>query len=469
MRPILRPMYAKVRGQGLPSRVMPAQKLNPVGRRRPALIGVVAAVALGALFFSAFSAITDSGSGRGDDRLERVAYFADWNTANRDYLIKDVAQSGAADHLTRIIWAFGYVDKKGRCSIPEDSDQPWELYQRRYEAEESLNGEADSYEQPLAGSLNQLVMLKEKYPDLRVSLSLGGWNWSTYFSEAVKDEESRREFVSSCLDLWLRGDLPVLEEEPQGGEGVAAGAFDGIDLDWEWPVSGGKEGNTESPDDRRNLTLAVKEFRRQMDELEAETGRRYDLSVSLANGTDQLTTSYEPEMFDAIDFATVQGYDFTGAWSDVTDHHSQLYAPEGAPNDASTDRTVRRYLDYGLPPDKLLLGFPAFGRGWTGVSPENFGRYAPADSGAEGTYGEAVDPYGELKYRSGRRFHDPINGAYWLYDGNEWWTFDTPEIVRMKGAYVREMNLGGLMMWNLDMDPEADLVTAMDESLEQGE
>ncbi|MBB6170905.1 chitinase [Nocardiopsis mwathae] len=444
---------------------MSAQKPPSKARRRTALIGVITAVALGALFFSAFSVITDAGRGDGPARLERMAYFAEWNTANRDYLLKDVADSGAAERLTRIIWAFGDVDSDGRCSIPEDSDQPWELYQRRYDADESVDGQADSYEQPIAGSLHQLLLLREEYPDLRVGLSLGGWNWSTYFSDAVKDEESRREFVSSCIDLWLRGDLPRLGDEPQGGEGVAEGAFDGIDIDWEWPVSGGKEGNVERPEDRRNLTLVVEEFRRQMDELGAETGERYDLSVSVANGEEQIPASYEPEMFAKVDFVTVQGYDFTGAWSDVTDHHSQLYAPPGAPDDASTDRTVRQYLDYGLPADKLVLGFPAFGRGWTGVGPDDFGRYSQAEAGAEGSYGESTDPYGELKYRSGQRFFDPVNGAYWLYDGNEWWTYDTPEIVRMKGAYVRELNLGGLMMWNLDMDPEGDLVTAMDESL----
>ncbi|WP_020380467.1 glycoside hydrolase family 18 protein [Nocardiopsis chromatogenes] len=440
-------------------------------RKGRVLIGVVAAVSLGALFFGAFTRVVDyapSSWSVGGNGLHRLAYFADWNTANRGYSIKDMRDSGAAERLTRVMWAFGEVSDEGRCFIDPEADQPWEIYQRRYEAGESVDGAADDYEQALAGSLNQLRKLREEEPSLSASISIGGWNTSTYFSEAVRTEESRREFVSSCIDLWIRGDLPRLNDEPQGGPGAAAGVFDGIDLDWEWPGGSGHPDNVEHPDDPRNFTLVVQEFRRQLDALEEETGEEYALSVSLANDAEIIDASYEPEVFEPIDFATVQGYDFTGSWSSTTDHHSQLYAPSGDEGDPSSDRAVRQLLGHGLPPEKLVLGFPGFGRGWSGVSPEGFGRYAPAQGPAEGDYGEATDSYGDLRDRPGQRFLDPIHGAYWLYDGDEWWTYDTPEIVRMKGAYVRREELGGLMLWNLDMDPDAELVEAMDESLKGG-
>lgn len=213
---------------------------------------------------------------------ERIGYFADWNVANRGYTVNELRNSGAPEHLTRLMWAFGNIDRDGLCFIPEDShDQPWELYQRRYGEDESVSGEADEYEQELAGGLNQLRQLRAEYPDLGASLSLGGWNWSVNFSTAARTEESREAFVTSCLDLWLRGNLPVRGGEPQGGEGVAAGVFDGIDLDWEWPGGQGNPDNVEHPDDARNFTLLVAEFRRQMDELSRETGDDYLLSVSL--------------------------------------------------------------------------------------------------------------------------------------------------------------------------------------------
>ncbi|RNL86113.1 glycoside hydrolase family 18 protein [Halostreptopolyspora alba] len=438
--------------------------VRPGTRKKGMALGVGVAAALGALFFSAFTAFTDTGVD-GPEERQRVAYFADWNVANRDYSIKDFVDSGAAERLTRVQWAFGDVNEDGRCHIPEDADQPWELYQRRYDADESVDGEADSYDQPLAGSLNQLRKAQEEHPDLSASISLGGWNWSRYFSNAVRTKEAREEFVSSCIDLWLRGDLPTMNGEPQGGDGVAEGIFDGIDLDWEWPGGDGKEGNIERPEDRRNFTLVVREFRSQLNELEAETGEEYALTVSLGNSEEIMESSYQPELFNLVDFATVQGYDFTGSWSDVTDHHSQLYAHQDAPTDASVASTVQRYLDHGLPPEKLIVGFPGYGRGWQGVSDDKFGRFAPADGAADGGYGTGTDAYVDLEERDGRRFHDPLNGAYWIYDGDEWWSYDTPRVVEQKGRYVREEGLGGLMLWNLDMDPEGELVEAMDESL----
>nr|WP_242677402.1 glycoside hydrolase family 18 protein [Streptomonospora litoralis] len=401
----------------------------------------------------------------GSSAVHRIAYFADWNQAVRDYRVSDVADSGAAARLTRLMWAFGEIDADGRCHIPDDS--AWELYQRRYSAAESVDGAADSYEQPLAGGLRQLRELRERYPELGASISLGGWNTSVHFSTAVRTEESRREFVSSCLDLWLRGDLPVRDGEPQGGPGVAAGVFDGIDLDWEWPGGDGHPDNIEHPADRRNFTLLVREFRRQLDELGDQTGREYTLSASLPGDTQRMRDGYEPEVFEPLDFATVQGYDLTGPWSSVTGHHSQLYAPEGAAPAVGVHSVVQGYLEHGLPAEKLVVGFPGFGRGWRGVGQQtSFGRRAEAEAPASGDYGEHAASYAELEQRDARRYFDPVNGAYWLVDGGEWWSYDTPRVVARKGAYARERGLGGLMLWNLDMDPEGDLVRAMDTALD---
>jgi chitinase len=45
-----------------------------------------------------------------------------------------------------------------------------------------------------------------------------------------------------------------------GGPGAAAGVFDGIDLDWEWPGSEGNVGNVIRPEDRENFTRLLREF-----------------------------------------------------------------------------------------------------------------------------------------------------------------------------------------------------------------
>ncbi|WP_397221162.1 glycoside hydrolase family 18 protein [Nocardiopsis lambiniae] len=424
--------------------------------RRP-LLALGAVLMAGVLITGVFVAASGN-------RPQRIGYFADWNVANRDFTIKNLADSGVPAHLDRLMWAFGDVSSEGRCHVPGGHDQAWELYQRRYEADESVSGEADDYRQELAGSLHQLRLLQQEHPDLRASLSLGGWNWSRHFSTAARTEESRREFVSSCVDLWLRGDLPVREDEPQGGEGAAAGVFDGIDLDWEWPGGGGRPDNVEHPDDAANFTLLVVEFRRQLDTLADETGREYTLSASLSGSPDQ-AAAYEVEIFEHLDFATVQGYDFSGPWNTETAYHSNLYPPAQDPDANSADAAVSRFVDLGAPSEKLVLGIPAFGRGWQGVDDVDHGLGRPALP-ADDAYDGPTMAFSDLEALDGERFLDEEAGAFSLRVGDQWWTYDDPDVIAIKGDYVLGRGLGGLMVWNLDMDPTGDLVRAMDDSLD---
>ena len=61
--------------------------------------------------------------------------------------------------------------------------------------------------------------------------------------------------MASCIDLFIKGNLPDPGWGGMGGPGAAAGVFDGIDLDWEWPGSDGNVGNIIRPEDKANFTL----------------------------------------------------------------------------------------------------------------------------------------------------------------------------------------------------------------------
>lgn len=56
--------------------------------------------------------------------------------------------------------------------------------------------------------------------------------------------------------------------------------FDGVDLDWEYPVSGGLQGNTVRPEDKQNYVLLLKEIRQQLDTAGALDGKSYLLTVA---------------------------------------------------------------------------------------------------------------------------------------------------------------------------------------------
>src|SRR5207245_492255 len=131
-------------------------------------------------------------------------------------------------------------------------------YGKSYGADISVDGVADTWNQPIAGNFNQLKKLKAKYPNLKIQMSLGGWTYSKYFSDAAATDASRKKLVSSCIDMFIKGNIP--SQGGYGGAGTAKGIFDGFDIDWEYPGSpGGHLGNHYAAADKANYTTLMAE------------------------------------------------------------------------------------------------------------------------------------------------------------------------------------------------------------------
>jgi chitinase len=420
------------------------------------------------------SATTDEQGGPGPGGKRKVGYFTQWGVYDRAYHVKNLDTSGSAAKLTHINYAFGNIDSSGRCFQVNQLGQgdAWADYQRRLTADLTVNGQADVYNQPLAGNLNQLKQLKAKYPHLKVNLSLGGWTWSRYFSNAAQTAASRQAHVSSCLDMWIKGNLPQLGGEPQGGPGSAAGVFDGIDLDWEWPGSEGNTGNVIRPEDKQNFTLLLAEWRRQLDAYGTTTGKHYELTAFLPADPDKVTAGFEVNrIFDHLDFGTVQGYDLHGGWEPVTNNQSAIRLPAGdpGPKPYSLEIAVDAWRNGGAPAGKLVLGIPFYSRGWTGVGSANNGLHQTASGPAPGRYEAGINDYKLIKplLGSGYTLHrDAQSGHAWLFNGSTFWTYDDPVEIARKTAWISANGLGGAMIWSMDGDTaNGELMTAVHQGI----
>jgi chitinase len=433
---------------------------------------VAALAAASALAVATAIPLASADSSARSERAEVVGYFIQWGIYGRNYLVRDVAASGSAERLTVLNYAFGNVAPDAAGNVVCKLGDEWADYQRPWTAAESVDGQEVTWPRPLLGNFQQLRALKERHPQLKVLISLGGWTWSKYFSDAALTDASRSRFVASCIDLFVKGNIPDPGWGGMGGPGAAAGVFDGIDLDWEWPGSEGNAGNIIRAEDKANFTKLVDEFRDQLDELGNATRRDYLLTAFLPAAPAKIDAGFEVDaIFDGLDFATVQGYDLHGAWEPTTNHQSNLYASEKDPSSPrfSVADTVEAYLDRGAPAGELVVGVPFYSRGWTGVAPAGKGLYQPASGAAPGTWEPGVDDYKVVKGRLGQgfeRFWDGKAFAAWLFDGTTFWTFDDPKVMKHKAQFVRNNGLGGLMFWELSGDtPDGELIDAIADGL----
>ncbi|HTF06745.1 MAG TPA: glycoside hydrolase family 18 protein [Asanoa sp.] len=428
---------------------------------------IVAVAAVATLLVTALTAAPASAHDRKGQSFRQVGYFTQWGIYGRAFPVKKLDTSGAAARLTHLNYAFGNVSPDGKCYVdgaaPEGDS--WADYQRSVPAEESVDGVGDTWGEPLNGNFGQLQKLKVKHPDLRVLISLGGWTWSTHFSDAARTDASRQAFVSSCIDLYLKGNLPN-PDGSAGGPGTLHGVFDGIDLDWEWPAAPGDVDTVYRPEDKQNFTKLVAEFRNQLDAYGRTQKKHFDLTAFLPANPTNIDAGYEvPKVMKNLDFATIQGYDFHGSWEATANQQSALRIPSGATlPDFSLATTTDAWIDRGAPRDKLVVGIPYYGRGWTGVTGGRNGLFGTSTGGAApATFEAGYEDYKVLKTLAGtdgyKVYRDLRAGTAWLYNGNTFWTYDDPAVLLQKALWIRSERLGGAMVWSLDGDDDNATLT----------
>ncbi|MGW2401208.1 glycosyl hydrolase family 18 protein [Kitasatospora sp. NPDC001664] len=418
----------------------------------------------------------------------KIGYFTQWSIYARGYSVKQLDTSGTAAKLTHLNYAFANIHPTSKtCFITNkaagnDSDpnagdgagDAWADFGKGWDAGNSVAGTTDTWDQKLAGNFNQLKQLKAKYPNLKMQISIGGWSYSKWFSDASLTDASRKALVSSCIDMYIKGNLPTIDG--RGGAGSAAGIFDGIDLDWEWPNSEGHLGNILRPADKANYTLLAQEFRRQLDALTATTGKKYTLSAFLPADPAKVDLGIDvPGLFGAFDFATIQGYDYHGAWEMQTNQQSGIKLAAGDPNPVarqfSSEIAIGAYLSRGAPKSKLTLGIPFYGRGWTGVPRGTTnGLFQSATGPAPGSYENGFEDYKKLKTMANGGgytiYRDPVAGHSYIYNGTVFYTYDDPTEIARKTAWIKSQGLAGAMIWSFDGDTtNGELMTAVDSGL----
>ncbi|MFJ4499226.1 glycosyl hydrolase family 18 protein [Streptomyces sp. NPDC088864] len=377
----------------------------------------------------------DDGGNQTGDKVN-LGYFAEWGVYGRNYHVKNLDTSGSAAKITHINYAFGNV-QGGKCTIGDS----YADYEKAYTADQSVDGVADTWDQPLRGSFNQLRKLKAKYPHIKVLWSFGGWTWSGGFGQASQNAAA---FADSCYKLV---------EDPRWAD-----VFDGIDIDWEYPNACGLTCDTSGPDALKKLTSALR----------TKFGKDYLVTAAItADGSQggKIDLADYAGAAQSLNWYNVMTYDFFGGWDakGPTAPHSPLTSYAGIPKDGfNSADAIAKLKAQGVPASKLLLGIGFYGRGWTGVTQAAPG--GTATGAAPGTYEAGIEDYKVLKNTCPST--GTIAGTAYAHCGTNWWSYDTPATIKSKMAWAKTQGLGGAFFWEFSGDTtNGELVTAMNSGL----
>jgi chitinase len=341
--------------------------------------------------------------------LHVVGYYADW-TAGR-YPLAGIP----AGKLTHVNYAFAKIGPDNKIT---------------FNAGPALNtvypGDCAEAGCP-HGLFNQITLIKQKFPHLKFMMSVGGWTDSGPFYEMAAGDESRRTFVESCAAF--------LKTYPQ---------FDGIDIDWEHPVAGGLQPG--QPRDAQTYLLLLQDLRRVL-------GSGKLLTVAASASQRGIEPLLYGEMSKVLDFVNVMAYDYHSGSRAHVGYNSALYDNKDPQHPTSnTHSSVQMLIGKGVPPAKVVVGVPFYGRGWSGVES------AAVWSAAGGTMqvgGYTVIAEKFLAPGSGFvRAWDDVAKMPSLYNATtkEWITYEDPQSMRLKGEYIVAQKLGGAMFWELSND-----------------
>ena len=324
--------------------------------------------------------------------LRVIGYYAEWK---KQFPVEKIP----ADKLTHVNYAFAIV-KDGKIAL-RDAEQA-------------------------RANFPKLVELKKKHPRMRTLISVGGWADSEGFSDAALTHSTRAEFAHSCASF------------------MRAHGFDGVDIDWEFPVSGGEKGNVERPEDKRNFTALVKDLRTTM-------GDRYEISFAAGGFQEFLEEAIEwKEVMDLVDRVNLMTYDLVNGNSTVTGHHTPLYSTKQQRE--STDNAVQYLVKLGIPANKLVIGSAFYGRMWENVAATNNGLYQSGKfkKGVNfRNFGKEVSPSTGFKL-----YWDDVAKAPYAYNASQklFVTYDDKRSMDLKTTYALEQGLNGIMFWEITND-----------------
>lgn len=358
----------------------------------------------------------------------------------------------AASYLTHVVFAF--VQMKSDGTLVVGSADP----------DNSNNINVDTKKSYLR--LYEIKAAKEKSGNrLRTIFAVGGWANSQFYSTVSGSEQLTQNFIRTGLEILDYFNM------------------DGIDIDWEYPVTGGANDGTKQ--DRQNYVSFLKSLKTALANHQDNVGRSepYLLTIAGAAGSWVLEDGFDlPAITETVDWINVMTYDYNGAWESkwgaYTGPHAPLYfgAPQGYSGKTNVDYTMKYYSCRIKNHSKLVMGLGFYGRFWNN-SGEAVDQKDPlwrmAKKNAAGKFDGGFEPWRSIaiNYLNNpsfrKSFHEKTQTPYLENSSGFLMGYEDTHSIHAKVNYASVKQFAGVMIWAVDLDDNRNslLRTASSESL----
>ncbi|KAM7214561.1 Glycoside hydrolase superfamily, partial [Rhypophila decipiens] len=344
------------------------------------------------------------GSGSGSSNGRTIGYYAGWNTWER------------------------------ACNVIRPNDIDTSKYTHLYYSFASID--PATYQIVLADPRDEAVIteftaLKSK--GIKTWIAVGGFAFSdpgpthTTWSDLVSTAARRATFIASLKTFMDKY------------------GFQGVDLDWEYPVDPTRGGTKK---DTANLVLLVKEMR-------ASLGTAYGISMALAPDIWYLRHFDAAAMEPYVDWFGFMSYDLHGFWDGLNENLGSVIRGQTG-IDEITNNTAPLYfagLDFG----KINFGLANYGRGYT-VASKSCTDLGCTFSGPSKpflcTNSAGVMSLTEIENLIKSKNLEPkllgpqmTKSIQW---DDQWMGYDDAETFALKKAWADDFCFGGTMAWSVD-------------------
>lgn len=273
---------------------------------------------------------------------------------------------------------------------------------------------------------------------VKVLLSLGGWGWDANFAAMSLDPAAEDRYVDAVMKLVDDFD------------------YDGVDIDWEYPDT-----NIEIVGFER----LTRKFRKQLDALEQKKGRPMLVTMAAAAHPKTLQWLSTEFLLETMDWINLMTYDYYGSWATRAGHHSPLFVSSRMPGaeQLSTASSIKYLLDRKLPPDRIALGIPLYGRAF-GVGKPYSDTAGASKPGRESYNYNEIAPL--VTQQGWTRQWDDESKSPWLVarDGSEIIGYDDVESCAAKTRWAVDQGLRGVFFWEVGADRMPDGTNPLQET-----